>query len=79
MNRPNLPPTASRDIEALKGRVLVFYGAGGAYAECALRLNATFADPAAWAEALAGARLLAERAEAFARFRLNLPPAPRTA
>jgi hypothetical protein len=63
-------------IEALRGRVVVFYGAGLVYEECTRRLNATFADPIACAELLAGARLLAERAEAFARFRarLNLPP-----
>jgi hypothetical protein len=71
VNTPDSP------IEALKGRVVIFYGAGRVYEECATRLNEAFADPAARAELLAGARRLAERAEAFERFcaRLNLPPA----
>jgi hypothetical protein len=65
---PDSPPAAIPSIDALKGRVVVFYAAGRVYEECARRLNEAFADPAACAELLAGARLLAERAEAFERF-----------
>jgi hypothetical protein len=59
-------------FEQLEAEVVVFYAAGGCYEECAARLNAAFADPAARAELLAGARRLAERAAAFERFKARL-------